>query len=361
MPPRPRIPEIDWVKGLAILFVLLIHSEPIVDTAFHRYVANRAVPIFVVLFGVSSELWWSRRAGLSPLRITIEWYRSRFERLMIPLWGALAVWWALAVLLRADKPAPGVAAAMFLGYLPTIWTGWFVTLIVELVILFPLLRWVLNRLGDVACLVLAVVVMFVSYDRTYAVIAMVRGVLFGTAPRGGLISFFPFWIFPPAWFAHVIAGMILARRRPYPTRLDALLSIASLAVGAVVSAHAVQNRLRPSGLTPLLDLPLTVLLLHAAGAFRLVPPLARALAWCGKASWGLYLGQLLVCNGLGMLGVEPWRVPPAERWAYFGYLFAGAVFFVVAGGLVRKALYAVAAAVGRRLKGDSPAPGPSSA
>ena len=56
MPPAPRLPAIDLVKGCAILWVLFIHSQALGDGPLFRYVVNQAVPIFVVLFGLNSEL-----------------------------------------------------------------------------------------------------------------------------------------------------------------------------------------------------------------------------------------------------------------------------------------------------------------
>ena len=55
-PTRPRWAEIDLLKGLAILWVLLIHSRALGDGPGFLYVVNRAVPLFVILFGLNSTL-----------------------------------------------------------------------------------------------------------------------------------------------------------------------------------------------------------------------------------------------------------------------------------------------------------------
>src|SRR5205809_1371932 len=98
MPPSPRLPAIDLVKGCAILCVLFIHSQALGDGPLFLYVVNQAVPIFVVLFGLNSELWWQARSG-SEATIA-SFYASRARRILVPMWAALAVWWTLALLLR---------------------------------------------------------------------------------------------------------------------------------------------------------------------------------------------------------------------------------------------------------------------
>ena len=57
---RDHLPELDWLKGFSILSVVCIHAKLYADTAAFNGVVNRAVPIFLVLFGVTSELWWER-------------------------------------------------------------------------------------------------------------------------------------------------------------------------------------------------------------------------------------------------------------------------------------------------------------
>ena len=56
-----RDPAIDMAKGVAILWVLLIHSDALHQNLLYRHVVNQAVPVFVVLFGLNSALWWRRR------------------------------------------------------------------------------------------------------------------------------------------------------------------------------------------------------------------------------------------------------------------------------------------------------------
>src|SRR5438093_143180 len=91
-------------------------------------------------FGVNSELWWEAHAGAgSPVT---SFYASRARRILVPMWAALPVWWALALLLRPPelvltRTLPLWHAA---GWLSQVGTGWFVTVIIQLVLVFPLLH-----------------------------------------------------------------------------------------------------------------------------------------------------------------------------------------------------------------------------
>ena len=49
-----RYKEIDILKGVAILWVLLIHARPLVGTFLGDFVVDRAVQVLLVLFGITS-------------------------------------------------------------------------------------------------------------------------------------------------------------------------------------------------------------------------------------------------------------------------------------------------------------------
>src|SRR2546427_55656 len=143
---QARLPTIDMLKGCAILWVLLIHSGALYGRPVAVYLFNHAVPIFIVLFGINSELWWRRR----PAASLGTWYRDRARRLLVPMYVALPLWWVLALTLRRPLLVPLAWYLPFLhlaGDLFRIGTGWFITLSIQLVILFPLLRFAVRRFG----------------------------------------------------------------------------------------------------------------------------------------------------------------------------------------------------------------------
>jgi len=91
-------------------------------------------------------------------------------------------------------------------------------------------------------------------------------------------------------------------------------------------------------LTASSGVPLAVMLLVAMPAVQLAPPLARALAWLGEASWGIYLGQTLIHDSLHTSGMKPEEAAAlAYRWLYFAILLAGSVALVHAGNAARRA------------------------
>src|SRR5262249_29334023 len=193
-----RSPAIDVVKGVAILFVLLIHARPLGESALFYNVVNHAVPIFVVLFGLNSELWWRRRRVPDDLW---EWYANRARRILVPMWGMLLVFWAEVLVTRTLPPGieltPWRMAVQATGYLAQVGTWWFVTLVVQLVLVFPLFlaverRWGIGILlaGGLACMLL------VLHWRFWMI---AQWGMFNTL------------VFSPRFFAHVAFGMLLAR------------------------------------------------------------------------------------------------------------------------------------------------------
>jgi peptidoglycan/LPS O-acetylase OafA/YrhL len=367
-PAPQRRPEIDRLKGLAILGVLLIHARPLVGTPLGDHVVNRAVPVFLVLFGMTSEMWWRAHGAAGARRTLLAWYRGRARRLLVPLWATLAVWWAIVVTLGGDVPvAPRFVVATALGYLPWLGTGWFITVILQLVVLFPAVHWCARRLGAPASLALTAAVLAVSYAFMFEITAGMRRLLLDSGPRQGLEAFYYFWIFVPARLFGVVAGMVLAWRVTRPEvvperpatappagavgesqgpargssgvvgpRLTAGAAMV-LAIGWLVMWRWLGDPRELAGLSALLDVPLTLVLLAAIALLPAASNLARALAWCGRASWGIYLGQMLIHDGLHAFALRPEEAALGARWAYFACLLGGAVALVAIGTAVRRA------------------------
>ena len=97
-----------------------------------------AVPIFLVLFGVNSSPWFDRRtrAGAPLLLVRA---RSVKSRILVPAWATLVVWWCWCSS-SSRRPFASRSACRFyhaVGYPKQVGTGWFITVIVQLVLLFP--------------------------------------------------------------------------------------------------------------------------------------------------------------------------------------------------------------------------------
>ncbi len=322
-----RFCEIDLLKGVAILAVLLIHARPLVGSLVHTYLINRAVPIFLFLFGTTSQLWWHRHSRLSGSALR-EWYGARFRRLLVPMWGAFACWWTFKLVFvpAFELTLPRVIATV-LGYAPWVGTAWFVTLILELVILYPIILYAVRLLGDSLALIGALSLMIITYVYAHQITDILQSLLMHSAGTG----FFYLWIFPGDKILLVVSGMTLAR---HGVRLSAGRTgvFAAMAIiGVAFAEAATMDATSRLILMRALDIPLSIVLLALARFLGTWQPLERALTWCGVSSWGIYLGQMLVHNVATGLGTRPWALSIAERWLYAAALLIGAIGLVVLG------------------------------
>jgi peptidoglycan/LPS O-acetylase OafA/YrhL len=325
--PAERLPAIDMVKGWAIIGVTFIHStvfgdeSPIMSLLFVH-----AVPVFLVLFGMNSESWFSRRAA--PGRIAL-WYERGFKRIVVPTWAALTVWWMLVLALHPGIVRVTVSLPLYhvIGYLKQVGTGWFITVILQLMLLFPLFWWIERKVGIGVLLALGLLATI--------------GTLFYVQTLRATLGLGGWMVFSPRFFIHVAFGMLLARsvsRIGTPALVAALLSYVVLAL--------IQEKVM---LAPwwrfanrLLELPMTVLLLAAMPFVARLPTLETALSWLGRHSLGLYLGQLLTHNAFlfafggecTIFGCQGGVFERFNLWLYTAILAAGALFFLGVGHAV---------------------------
>ncbi|HEV7732168.1 MAG TPA: acyltransferase [Candidatus Binatia bacterium] len=312
--PGQRIVAIDMLKGAAIVWVMLIHAEALRDRLVMVHVFNHAVPIFVVLFGLNSELWWRRRtwADLGT------WYVSRARRLYVPIWAMLVVWWAMA--LWFQRPLIPLSWKLLVwhavGDLEFVGTAWFVTLILQLVVLFPFVHFVARRLGLGVTLLLGIAATVLSVAFRMELVAWI-GI-------SGMRSF------SPRFLGHVAFGMLLAHHLDWLRWRTALLCMALVVPCWTSHAGVLLPALGPYA-ERLLDLPLTLALLVAMGAFADVTLVARPLAWLGVHSWGLYVGQMLVHNAFGFTMGYRNALARIDSGVYALILLAGSLVLVLAG------------------------------
>ena len=297
-----RLAEIEWLKGIAILWVIWIHSGAFDESWVFEQFVNRAVPIFLVLFGVTSELWWRRVQRVDPERVTRLWYTKRLRRLLPGYFAVMSLWWLTAILLADTHPIAGLswkhAVVSALGYSPWAMTTWFFSVIAVMTILFPLLRRACDTLTTTVCAVVAFAVCGVSCWYLFSIMdAGVR--LFGPVIHG--TSPYYYWIFFPRYFWHVIAGMFIARVwNAHVSRTTTALAVLVSAAG-MVAMHAVHagpadvfGAIHKHVISQLLDVPVALALL---GLLTWFPPpeiATRVLALCGRWSWGLYLGHITI-------------------------------------------------------------------
>ncbi|HMJ10738.1 MAG TPA: acyltransferase family protein [Polyangiaceae bacterium] len=151
-------PAIDVLKGLLIVLVILAHSGLGQGSWLGEHLLIRAPFAFMVLFGVTSSLWWQHRAAKDSHRgLSRRWYATRLPRLYPPFLLMIACWWALASYFDLERLLPGFGApevvASFAAYAPWLGTTWFVTVLLVYVLLFPALCAAANRISAPVLLV----------------------------------------------------------------------------------------------------------------------------------------------------------------------------------------------------------------
>jgi peptidoglycan/LPS O-acetylase OafA/YrhL len=347
---RERDLAIDMAKGCAILWVLLIHSEAQRGDLLFRQVVNQAVPVFIVLFGLNSTLWWRGRELRTNLAA---WYRRAISRLMVPVWATLVVWWALVLYFHpfGVKLTWKLPFVHVLGYLLYVGTGWFVTMILQLVVLFPALEWARRRLGMGVLLAIGLAI---TAACTWYGLALLG--FFSRWPGGQ----FNYYVFSPRFAGHVVFGMFLAEHRRQLTPAVGVLAGVVLAGCAAVDVAGLE---RPwvHECSWIGALALTVVLLVSLRPARIVPLAAPALVWLGRSSYGVYLGQLLTHNFFVYWLTIPGVLDGMNRWLYTVILLAGGLFFVWLGERLLRLAAVVEARLGSTRKAlDTPRAGSGS-
>lgn len=323
-PAAERLASIDMVKGLAIIGVTFIHSTVLgEESPWMTLLFVHSVPVFLVLFGMNSESWFRRHTAPGRTR---EWYERGVKRILIPAWATLAVWWVLVLALEPGivRVTPSLPLFHAFGYLKQVGTGWFVTVVIQLVVLFPLLHALARRAGIGVVLALGLV----ATVTTLLYVQTIRGAL----GLGGWM------VLSPRFFAHVAFGMLLA---PHVGRIGPRAALAALV--AYVALALVQEKAFFAAwwrfANRLLELPLTVLLLAAMPLVARVEILRTGLSWLGRHSFGLYLGQLLTHNAFlfafggecTIFGCQGGLFERFDLWLYTAILAAGSLLFLALG------------------------------
>jgi peptidoglycan/LPS O-acetylase OafA/YrhL len=286
-----RSQAIDLIKGLAIVWVICLHTlSPstlgAIGAHFHIW---QAVPVFLFLMGynATSSL---RRRGYGTLRelYSREYLAARFDRVYVPFLVAFLVTLALAILTRTPHTmGVRLVGQAIVGLYPIDGPGnYFVTLLFEFVIVFPLVFWGLRRWPVwtlLACLMLNVAfveaVARVTFFKDYPYVAStcIAGFLFLIALGGLCAGVAPARVLRSPWlWCGVLLGV-------------AFLALVEADPSALPSAEASQANWSPlSGCyaAGLVLLGMTVLP-AVAGA-----PLARVGAVVGRASYHIFLVQI---------------------------------------------------------------------
>lgn len=152
---KKRNPNIDWLKTICILLVIYIHAVPReVQMLLGRpFYLPHAVPVFMILFGYNRVKSVERR----DLEEIDELYDSPFlmkqlKSILVPyvlLWLTIELpyWRSIGEISVNELVLSFLEGGRGPG-------GYFIVLMIQAILLFPLLYWIMDKLGDMKALVL---------------------------------------------------------------------------------------------------------------------------------------------------------------------------------------------------------------
>jgi peptidoglycan/LPS O-acetylase OafA/YrhL len=143
---RGRVRQIDVLKGLAIIGVMVQHAfgNGFLQHSWEILYAGQAVPVFFVIMGLNAAQSMARRAAGSISDLYSRSYlRSRFQRLVVPILWIWPVALVVALLVGEFHMGP----LILVGVLPIASApgNYFVTIVLEFAVLFPLVFWCFRR------------------------------------------------------------------------------------------------------------------------------------------------------------------------------------------------------------------------
>ncbi len=145
-----RSSAIDLIKGLAIVSVICLHTfsaETLEAIGAHFHIWQ-AVPVFLFLMGLNAASSLQRRGGRTLRELySSDYLAGRFDRVFVPFLIAFAITLALAILTQTPHSMGAkLLAEPIVGLFPIDGPGnYFVTLLFEFVVAFPLIFWGLRR------------------------------------------------------------------------------------------------------------------------------------------------------------------------------------------------------------------------
>ena len=275
---------VEQCAGGAILGKFSCAVAGIISAIIQR--GPQGVGVFILFSGFGLTYSLAKRGGVGVS--WANWYKHRFMRLFPTYWLAHLVFLVSPFVVLHD-PVDYRFLLSFFGdriypldkmffYLVPAW--WFLGLLIELYIVFPLLFKLMQRLGWARYLGLCIVLSSAA-----------RYLLFAILEANGYYVMGAFFACRLWEFA---AGMALGKSMAEsPDRtLSLLLSWKGFLIGAIIYALGLftyQPNFMYSFSDGLTSMGLSVILIHAAYLFDRVPGVGRSLGWAGVYSYSIYL------------------------------------------------------------------------
>ncbi len=227
-----RVRQIDVLKGLAILGVMVQHAftSRSLNAAWDTLHVGQAVPIFFIIMGLNAARSLGRHEA-APLRelYSRRYLRGRFQRLIVPL----IFMWLLAVPVAIAAGNLHIGPLVLLGAYPMSSApgNYFVTITVEFALLFPALFYCFVRAPMVTTVVVAVM------DVVFELVAPHIHALTPAGVAGG-------YLYEAGIFKYgvaIVAGMWLWRRPVGPRSLRILTPLAAASLLYLIILHQSPN------------------------------------------------------------------------------------------------------------------------
>src|SRR4051812_43307286 len=285
---RPRLAQIDLLKGVAILAVLALHGlrSSQLTSAWAVLHVGQAVPVFFVLMGMNAASALERRPGESLRELyTRDYLRGRAARLLPPF----AVVWVIALVAGLIDGVLQFGPLTLVGVLPRGGPGtYFVTIVFEFALVFPVLYLLFRRAPRAAL------------AGCFAVAAAFELV----APHVGFLDRPGAYAYDASilrYAAQIGLGVWLALALRDRRRTDWILPLSVVSVAYLVALHESPSTF--DWLKPSFGISTNFLAAGYAAAIvvvgmRLLPPRVErvpgvVLPGLGRASWHIFLVQIV--------------------------------------------------------------------
>lgn len=303
--PRRRLREIDVLKGLAIIGVMVQHaftSRWLYDS-WDTLWAGQAVPVFFVLMGLNATQSMDRRPAASLRELyTARYFRGRFRRLVVPI----LLIWPVAIVVALIAGEFHIGPTILVGVLPIASSpgNYFITIVLEFAVVFPAVYWCFRRAPGLTTA--AVVVADVGFE----LLARHVHALGPYGPAHGYIYEASILKYGCA----IVAGMWMSRVALDRRKFTILTVLAAMSFAYLVWLHQAPADFTSwlvgsfSISTNFLSVFYAVWLTYA-GLLVLRPrpqwPQAvyGSLEWTGRASYHVFLVQILWFGAIGAGGV----------------------------------------------------------
>lgn len=137
---KKHLLEIDLIKGIAIISVILTHCLPYNDNfmVLRMLTTSMALPIFILLLGRNMAASFEKHHYLNSDSLNlVSYFKNRIKRFLIPF---IPIFFLSLILGLVFYHEVYFGAKTFVGYLPLPGPGdYFITVLLQFIIIFPLL------------------------------------------------------------------------------------------------------------------------------------------------------------------------------------------------------------------------------